>query len=361
MTNVARTDYHAAPNDPLPNTRTPIPMTTVHAYATSSIGAALEPFEYELGPIGAHDVDIDVEHCGICHSDLSMLNNEWEMTAYPFVPGHEIAGRVRAVGEHVTHLQVGDRVGLGWHAGYCMTCQSCMRGDHNMCGEAPATMVGRHGGFADIVRAEAPSVIKLPDGVSSAGAGPLFCGGVTVFNPMLQFDVSPTASVGVIGIGGLGHMALRFARAWGCHVTAFTSTESKTQEAIGFGAHDTINSRDGAALEAAAGRFDLLLSTVNVTLDWGAYIETLKPRGRMHILGAVMEPLAIGAFPLLFGQRCISGSTVGAPHAIATMLEFAARHSIEPQTEHFPMSKVNDALEHLKSGKARYRIVLDRN
>lgn len=335
-------------------------MTTVLAHAASSPGAEFEPFEYDLGPIGANDVDIRVEHCGICHSDLSMLENAWGMSQYPLVPGHEVAGTVAAVGEQVTHVEVGDRVGLGWHAGYCMTCDNCMRGDHNMCGTAPATIVGRHGGFADMVRAEAPSVIKLPDGVSLSAAGPLFCGGITVFNPMLQFNLSPIASVGVIGIGGLGHMALRFARAWGCHVTAFTSSESKTQEALAFGAHETINSRDSAALQAAAGQFDLLIVTVNVTLDWAAYIETLKPRGRMHVVGAVLEPIAVGAFPLIFGQRSVSGSAVGAPHAIRTMLEFAARHGIEPQTEHFPMSRVNDAMEHLRAGKARYRIVLDR-
>jgi uncharacterized zinc-type alcohol dehydrogenase-like protein len=289
-----------------------------------------------------------------------MLENAWDITEYPLVPGHEVAGRVAAVGEHVTHVAVGDRVGLGWHAGYCMTCPQCLAGDHNLCGSSSASIVGRHGGFADTVRAQGPSVVRLPDGVAGGKAGPLFCGGITVFNPLVQFELSPTASVGVIGIGGLGHMALLFTQAWGCRVTAFTSTGSKQKEALKMGAHDTINSRDPDAIAAAAGRFDLLLSTVNVKLDWSAYLATLKPRGRMHFLGAQLEPLDLNMMPMLIGQLSVSASPVGSPAMIARMLEFCARHEIEPVTEHFPMSKVNEAFDHLRAGKARYRIVLDR-
>lgn len=336
-------------------------MTTVHAYAATESNRLLEPFEYELGPTGPFDVDIDVENCGICHSDLSMLDNAWAITQYPFVPGHEVSGIVSSVGEHVTHLKVGDRVGLGWHAGYCMTCSQCLSGHHNMCDHASGTIVGRHGGFGDKVRAQAASVIKLPDSLDIRSAGPLLCGGITVFNPLVQFNISPTASVGVIGIGGLGHLALKFTRAWGCQVTAFTSSASKHQKAMEMGAHETINSRDPDAINAAAGRFDLLLSTVNVRLDWNAYLNTLKPRGRLHVLGAVMEPLDLNVTPMLFGQRSVSSSPVGSPDTIARMLDFAARHDIKPITEHFTFSQVNDALDHLRSGKARFRIVLDRD
>lgn len=336
-------------------------MTTVHAYAASEAGASLKPFEYELGTLGPHEVDIEVDHCGICHSDISMLDNAWDMSVYPLVPGHEVSGRVAECGDEVAHLKPGDRVGVGWHAGYCMHCAACMSGDHNMCPDSKATIVEHHGGFADRVRADAAATFKLPEGVSAKTAGPLLCGGITVFNPFVQFDISPTAHVGVIGIGGLGHMALKFARAWGCRVTAFTSSESKTAEAIEMGAHDTLNSRDVGALEAAAGKFDLLLSTVNVKLDWNAYLGTLSPRGRLHNLGAVLEPLEMQAMQLMFAQRSVSGSPVGSPATIAKMLTFCARHAIEPTTEHFPMSKVNDAIEHLRAGKARYRIVLDRD
>jgi uncharacterized zinc-type alcohol dehydrogenase-like protein len=271
-----------------------------------------------------------------------------------------VAGKVSQVGDAVSHLQVGDRVGLGWHAGYCRTCRACLGGDHNLCAGAVGTIVGRHGGFADKVRAEATSVIKLPDGVDAASAGPLFCGGITVFNPLLQYGLSPTSRVGVIGIGGLGHLALMFLRAWGCEVTAFTSSDAKCEEALQMGAHRTVNSRDSAALQAEAGRFDLIISTVNVKLDWNAYLGALGPKGRLHIVGATLEPLDLAAFNLIGGQRAVSGSPVGSPAAIATMLEFAARHRIKPVIEEFPMEQVNDALDHLRSGKARYRIVLTR-
>ncbi len=335
-------------------------MTTVHAFAAHEPGAPLEPFEYELDPIGAHDVDVAVEHCGICHSDLSMLNNEWQWSEYPLVPGHEVTGIVQAVGEYVTNIKIGDRVGLGWHAGYCMTCPQCMSGDHNMCPDGIGTIVGRYGGFADLVRAQSPAVIKLPDGIDSGNAGPLFCGGITVFTPFTQFELQPTGSVGVVGIGGLGHLALQFARAWGCHVTAFTSSASKQQQAIDMGAHETIDSRDEQAIEAAAGRFDMLIITVNVPLNWNAYIAALKPRGRLHFVGAVLAPLDLAVFPMIGGQKSVSGSPVGSPATIARMLEFCARHNIKPVTEHFPMSDVNAAFDHLRAGKARYRIVLDR-
>jgi uncharacterized zinc-type alcohol dehydrogenase-like protein len=333
----------------------------VKAFAATERNAALEPFEYELGPVGPQDVDITVEYCGICHSDLSMLENAWGLTEYPLVPGHEVAGTVAAVGSHVTHVAIGDRVGLGWHAGYCLTCPDCLSGHHNMCPSASGTIVGRHGGFADTVRAQAASVIKLPAAVDSSKAGPLFCGGITVFNPLVQFDIPATAQVGVIGIGGLGHMALQFMRAWGCRVTAFTSSGSKQEEALKLGAHETINSRDPEAIAAAAGRFDLLMSTVNVKLDWNACLGTLKPRGRMHFLGVVMEPLDLSLMPMLVNQLSVSASPVGSPATIARMLKFCADHGIKPVTEHFPISKVNEALDHLRSGKARYRIVLDRD
>ena len=258
----------------------------------------------------------------------------------------------------MTNVVVGDRVGLGWHAGFCMMCDQCLSGHHNLCKEAAATIVGRHGGFADKVRAQAVSVFKLPDGLDAKTAGPLLCGGISVFNPLMQFDISPTESVGVIGIGGLGHLALQFARAWGCHVTAFTSSKLKEKEALELGANDTINSLDSEAITAAAGRFDLLLSTVNVKLDWNAYLGTLKPRGRLHMLGVVTEPLDLNIIPMVFGQYSVSASPVGSPATIRKMLEFSARHNIKPVTEKFPLNKVNDAMERLRQGKAKYRLIL---
>lgn len=333
-------------------------MTTVHAYASTEASGKLEPFTFELGAISNNQVDIKVEACGVCHSDLSMLNNEWGMTEYPFVPGHEIVGTVEALGDSVTHLEIGQRVGVGWHAGSCMHCQQCMNGDHNLCGTAEQTIVGRHGGFADRIRVNGEWAIPIPDSVDPISAGPLFCGGVTVFNPLVQLGIKPTDRVGVIGIGGLGHMALMFLNKWGCEVTAFTSSEAKADEARKMGAHRIVNSRDDDALAAEAGRFNLILSTVNVSLNWDAYINALAPKGKLHNVGAVLEPIPVGAFSLIMAQRSISGSPVGSAATIADMLEFSGRHQIQPIVETFPMSKVNEAIEHLKAGKARYRIVL---
>lgn len=330
----------------------------IHAYAAQEPGGPLEPFEYDPGELKPDQVEIDVDYCGICHSDLSMLDNEWGITAYPFVPGHEVSGRIAQVGTAVTSLNVGDVVGLGWHSGYCHHCPSCLSGDHNLCADAQGTIIGHHGGFADKVRAQETSVVKLPAGTDLASAGPLFCGGITVFNPLVQFNVKPTDRVGVIGIGGLGHIALQFLNAWGCDVTAFTSTESKKAEALELGAHHTLNSRSKNEISAAAGRFDLILSTVNVKLDWNLYLQTLKPKGRLHIVGATLEPLDIGAMGLIGGQRSISGSPVGSPATIATMLDFAKQHDVKPVIETFNFTEVNEAMDHLRAGKARYRIVL---
>ncbi|CCK74487.1 Zinc-containing alcohol dehydrogenase family protein [Oleispira antarctica RB-8] len=330
----------------------------IKAYAAFEAGGELKAYEYDPGPLADHDVEIAVDYCGICHSDLSMLNNEWGITKYPFVPGHEVAGTISALGKHVSKFNIGDRVGLGWHSSYCNDCNTCLEGDHNLCSSAQGTLIGRHGGFADKVRAQATSVVALPEALSSEKAGPLFCGGVTVYNPMVQFDLKPTAKVAVIGIGGLGHMALKFLNAWGCEVTAFTSTEAKRTEALELGAHKTLNSRDSEELTNAANSFDLILSTVNVKLDWASYVQTLKPKGRLHFLGAILEPVEVSVFALMGAQRSISSSPVGSPAVIAQMLEFAARHKIEPEVEVFDMTNVNAAIERLEKGSPRYRVVL---
>jgi len=330
----------------------------VKAYAAEAPGMALKPFEYEMGDISDDQVDIDVSGCGICHSDLSMLDNNWEITEYPFVPGHEIAGTIRAIGKGVTHLTPGQKVGLGWFAQSCMTCQQCLSGNHNLCSDAVGTIVGRHGGFADTVRAHKSWVIPLPDGISTKTAGPLFCGGITVFNPIVQNNVRPTDRVAVVGIGGLGHMALRFLNAWGCEVTAFSTSPDKESTAHDLGAHNFVNTTDSAVLEKLAGYFDMILVTVNVALDWDAYIGALSPKGKLHIVGAAPSVEAT-VFPMILGQRSFGGSPLGSPATMASMLEFAARHDIEPVTEAFPMSKVNDALEKLREGKPGYRLVLE--
>jgi len=220
------------------------------------------------------------------------------------------------------------------------------------------TIVGHRGGFASHIRSHWAWTFPLPEKLDFAEAGPLLCGGVTVFAPLAMY-ARPTSRVGIIGIGGLGHMAVKFAAAYGCDVTAFTSSESKFEEARNFGANHVLTTKDSAAVKKLAGSFDLLISTVNVPLDWDAIIGTLAPNGRLHIVGAVLEPIPVSAFSLIMQQRSVSGSPAGSPVTIETMLDFASRHNITPQTEHFPMSSINEAFARLESGKAHYRIVLD--
>ncbi len=330
----------------------------ITAYAVFEAKGELKRFEYDPGALKPDEVEIDVNFCGVCHGDINVLDNEWGMTQYPFVPGHEVIGTVAQVGERVQHFSMGQTVGLGWFAGYCNECTQCRTGDHNLCADAHPTIIGRHGGFADKVRAAANSVIPIPDGTDLESAGPLLCAGITVFNPLVQFDIKPTDKVGVIGIGGLGHIALQFFNAWGCDVTAFTSNDAKKTEVLKLGAHQAINSRNQAEIEAAAGEFDLIISTIDASLDWNAYVGTLRPKGRLHFLGIPKEPLGVTVSQMLSGQRSVSASPNGSPVNIEKMLKFANRHNIKPVIEKYSFDQINQAIERLRSGQARYRIVL---
>ncbi len=333
-------------------------MKTVYAYAAQEAGGKLNPFTYELPELGSEEVDIKVHYCGICHSDLSMLGNEWGMTEYPFVPGHEIVGEVIAVGSEVKNLELGNLVGLGWNSASCMHCDQCMNGSHHLCTSVEGTIVGRHGGFADQVRGHWSWAIQLPEGIDLKKAGPLLCGGITVFNPIILAGVKATDRVGVIGIGGLGHMALKFLNKWGCEVIAFSSNPDKKEQILAMGATKVINSRNPEELESIAGSLDFILNTTNVSLDWNSYLTALGPQGKFHTVGAVLEPMAIPAFSLIMGEKTVGGSPLGSPALTRTMLEFCVRHDIYPMVEEFPMTEVNKAMDHLEKGKARYRIVL---
>jgi len=328
------------------------------AWVAKAAKAPLVLDTVDLGPLGPEEVEVAVEHCGVCHSDLSVLNNEWGISEYPAILGHEVVGRVTAMGPNAKGLKVEQRVGVGWDSRSCMHCHQCMSGRHHLCPEVQPTIVGHRGGFATHIRVHWAWAIPLPEKLNVAEAGPLLCRGVTVFAPLAMYG-KPTDRVGIIGIGGLGHMAVKFAAAYGCEVTAFTSSERKVDEVKRFGASHVVSSRDSAAIGKLRGSFDLLISTVNVKLDWEAMIGTLAPAGRLHVVGAVLDPIPVAAFSLILQQRSISGSPAGSPVAIQTMLDFVSRHGIEPQNEHFPMSKINEAFARLESGKARYTIVLD--
>ena len=336
-------------------------MSKVQALAAHQQGGAFEPFEYDLGDLGPEEVEIAVETCGICHSDVAMWRNEWGMSEYPVVPGHEIVGRIVKAGRAVKRVKEGDRVGLGWFSESCLHCHPCLSGDHNMCVSAAQTIVGRFGGWADKVRCHWVWATPIPDGIDAKKAGPLFCGGITVFNPIVQANVRPTAKVGVIGIGGLGHLALQFLSAWGCEVTAFTSSAGeKGDEAKAMGAHHVVDSKNADAIREKSG-YDFILSTVTASLDWDAYVGALGPRGRLHLVGVPEKPLEVQLFPMITSQAGISGSPLGSPATTADMLAFCERHGIAPMTDEFKMSKVNDALAHLEAGRARYRVVLEQD
>lgn len=332
----------------------------IRAYAAKEAGGKLERYDFDAGELKNDEVEIKVEYCGICHSDLSMMDNEWGFSHYPLVPGHEVVGEVVRMGDAVRGLSIGQKVGLGWTAESCQHCDPCIGGHANVCSQAVPTIIGgfHQGGFADKVRAQWQWVIPMPEGIDLSKAGPLLCGGITVFQPLLQHHIDATAKVGVISIGGLGHMALGFFNAWGCEVTAFSSNPEKYDEIRRMGAHHILDSRDSGALAAAQGTLDMIVSTVNVKLDWNTYLGLLKPHGVLHFVGATLEPLDIQAFSLIGGQKTVSGSPTGSPAQLRTMIDFAARKQVEPVVEEFAMSDVNRAMEHLKSGKARYRIVL---
>lgn len=336
-------------------------MSTVNAWAAQTAKGKLEPFQYDPGPLGAEEVDVEIEYCGVCHSDLSMLDNDWGITTYPFVPGHEAIGKVVAMGDIAKQkgLQIGQRVGVGWNVYSCLHCEYCLRGEHELCTTVQPTIVGHHGAFAQQVRTHWLWAVPIPDGVDPAGAGPLLCGGITVFSPLLDQEVLPTHKVGVFGIGGLGHMAIKFLKAWGCEVTAFTSSSSKHDEARSFGASHVASSTDTEQLKKMVGSLDFIVIAANVSLDWDSIIGMLKPNGKLHLVGAVLEPIPVHAMSLILGKKALSGSPTGSRSQIDEMMRFAAHHNIAPKVEHFPMSKVNDAMDHLRAGKASYRIVLE--
>jgi uncharacterized zinc-type alcohol dehydrogenase-like protein len=328
-----------------------------HAYAAHSKRSALKPFVYEPPPVGPHDVEIRISHCGICHSDVHLVDGDWGMGSYPMVPGHEIVGTVAAVGPEVQHLEIGARVGVGWQRGACLACDSCIAGDENLCARNLATCVGNHGGFADRVRLDGRFAFPIPEGLDSENAAPLLCGGATVYSPLRRW-VRSSMRVGVVGIGGLGHLGLQFAAAMGCEVTAISSTPDKEAEARGFGAHHFLATREPEALGSAASSLDFILSTVYATPDWEGLLRALRPNGVLCLVGATSEPLAVEAFTLLGGQKTVTGSAIGGRPAIREMLAFAARHGVAAKTQVRPLAEADAALGDVRKGRARYRVVL---
>jgi uncharacterized zinc-type alcohol dehydrogenase-like protein len=333
-------------------------MGQIQGLAAHAAGAELLPFRYDPGELGIHEAEIGITHCGICHSDLHLISNDWGMSQYPFIPGHEIIGSVTAVGTQVRSLKTGQRVGLGWQSNSCGVCEWCTRGLENLCASSEATCVHRHGGYASRVRANARFVVPIPDALPSEQAAPLLCGGITVYNPMRDNGINPTSRVGVVGIGGLGHLAIQFARVFGAEVTAFSTSAAKEEEARALGAHHFVNTRESKAMKEVAGTHDFILTTANADQEWGVYIQSLRPTGTLCFVGVPPSPVSVQAFPLIAGIRSITGSPIGSPHRIREMLDVAARHNVKASTESFPMAKANEAIEKVKKNKVRYRAVL---
>ncbi len=286
-----------------------------------------------------------------------MIDNDWGFSTYPLVPGHEVIGAVAAVGSQVDAARVGQRVGVGWHCGSCGQCEWCSRGLESFCAKDRPTIVRHHGGWAESVRCEAKFAVPIPDALESSVAGPLMCAGTTVFTPMLHFGVAPWMRTAVVGIGGLGHLAVQFLAASGCEVTAISTSHDKDDGARALGASRFIATRGTGELKKAAGSFDFILSTVSSDIPWGDYVSALRPQGRLVNVGIPESELKIPPFPLL-AERSVSGSQAGSPSDIAAMLAFAARTGVRPMVEVFPMADVNDAIDHVRAGKARFRAVL---
>jgi uncharacterized zinc-type alcohol dehydrogenase-like protein len=333
-------------------------MDQIQGLAAHAAGAELLPFKYDPGELGPQEVEIAITHCGICHSDLHLIANDWGISQYPFIPGHEIVGSVAAVGTDVKSLQVGQRVGLGWQSNSCGVCEWCTRGMENLCLAAEGTCVHRHGGYADRVRANARFVIPIPDALDSEHTAPLLCAGITVYNPLRTHGINPSSRVGIVGIGGLGHLAIQFAHVFGADVTAFSTSAAKEEEARALGANHFVNARESKALKEVAGTMDFVLSTINADQDWGVYVQALRPTGTLCFVGVPPSPVTLQAFPLISGLRSITGNPTGSPYRLKEMLDVAARHGVKATTESFPMAKANTAIEKVKKNKVRYRAVL---
>lgn len=331
--------------------------TTVLGYAAMAAGGPLEPFEYESPELGEHDVRVAVTHCGLCYSDIHAIADYYDITTYPFVPGHEIAGFVSAVGPSATGLKVGDRVGIGWQGRSCMRCEWCLRGDEQLCREiASAGVWEHHGGFSPEVVADSRFVYPLPDAMAPEVAAVLVCAGITVYSPLRRYVTEPSMRVGVVGVGGLGHLALQFARAFGCEVTAISSTPAKEEEARRFGADHFVVAGDRDQLVQMELSQDLLLYTAHNEIASERLLLTLKKNGRLVLMG--FPRLTLEPVDLIVYQYSITGSFLGNRASMREMLSFAGAHGIAPVIELMPMAAVNEAIERVKENRARYRIVL---
>ena len=342
--------------------------TTASAWGTTGPDQPLGPLSIERRDLRPEDVAIEISHCGICHTDLHFAHDDWGMSQYPMVPGHEIVGTVTAVGSGVTKYKPGDRVGVGCLVDSCQKCEHCRDGHEQFCVEmptftysAPDRQSGEitQGGYSDSIVVREEFVCRIPDGLDMAHAAPLLCAGITTYSPLKRFGVGPGDKVAVAGLGGLGHMAVKLAKAMGAEVTVLTTSPEKAGAARDIGADDVLISTDAEAMASAAARFRLVVDTVPVSHELQPYVDLLRPNGSLVILGA-LEPLpGVSGFALIFGNRAVAGSAIGGLPETQEMLDFCAEHDVLPVIEIIPIERVNEAWAHLQKGDIPHRYVID--
>ncbi len=344
---------------------------TARAYAAAGPRAALALSAIRRRALQPRDVQIDVLFCGVCHSDLHQTRDEWKSsmpTVYPCVPGHEIVGRVARTGSAARGWREGELVAVGCMVDSCRTCSACREGLEQYC-EGPAVFTYNgpdqhlggvtYGGYSDSIVVDADFVLRVSEQLDPAGAAPLVCAGITTYSPLRRWNVRKGQKVGIVGLGGLGHMGVQFARAFGARVVVLTSSAGKAQQALELGADEVVLSSDAAQMQKHAGSFDFILDTVSAAHDLNAYLALLKRDGTLTLVGAPEAPLPVNAVSLLFGRRQLAGSLIGGLRETQEMLDFCAEHGITAKVERIPIQKINEAYERLLRGDVRYRFVID--
>jgi len=330
---------------------------TITGYAALATGKPLELFTYAEPELGNQEVRVAITHCGLCSTDIQAIDDFYHITKFPFVPGHEIVGHISEVGKTVSELKEGDRVGIGWQGHACMKCEWCLRGEVNLCQDIVRMATWTpYGGFSSSIAVDAGFAYKLPDSMPSEEAAVLMCAGITVFMPLWSYYSTPSLRIGIIGVGGLGHLAIQYAKAFGYEVTAISSSPSKKEQAIALGADQFIVATDEDALRKVEYYFDLLLCTAHGGVDWESMLEILKKKGKLILVG--FPEMTLRPIDLVAHQLSICGSFLGTQAGMREMLSFSQTHGIRPMIELMPMSLINTAIKRLKENKARYRIVL---
>jgi len=343
-------------------------MSTAKAYSVSTAKAPVLPTEIKRRPVGANDVQIAIEHCGVCHTDIHFVNNDWGMTNYPVVPGHEIVGRGTEVGSAVSTFKVGDRAAIGCLVDSCGVCSNCEKGFEQYClngftatynSETQDPGGFTYGGYCQSIVARESFVLKVPDSLEGPGIAPLLCAGITTYSPLKNWKIGPESKVGVIGLGGLGHMGVKFSHALGAHTTMITSSEQKGEDARLLGADEVLLSSSPEKLAKVNGSFDFLLNTIPVNHDLTPYLELLNTNGMMCVVGAV-EPLSqVNAAQLIFGRRSLAGSLIGGIAETQEMLDFCGEKNILSEVEVIRMEEVNEAYSRMQKNEVKYRFVID--